>query len=733
MHIFLLFCPSNYQPFSFMKAIKILSGLPVLLLFCFSSCKTSQEQTKIWTQADFPAPPKAAKKPQTFTNHGYQRTDDYFWLKDKSNPETIAYLKAENAYADTVMAGTKGLQKTLFEEMKGRIKEEDQSVPYFENGYYYYTRQEKGKQYSINCRKKGSLEAAEEIVFDQNKMAEGKPAFIFAGYEVSDDNTIAAYVSNTTGSYAEYELNFRDLSTGKDLSDKITKMAGSFTWTADNKTLFYSIPNAALRSYRIYKHVLGNPKDELIYEEKDELFSAYVIRSKTKKMIGIYCGSFTSSDFRWIPADKPNAPFKLFLPRQKDIQYSVDDYPDRYFVTWKDPQNKNQKVYETPKEGYEDRNQWKEIIPHDPNGKIEGVSVFEKYMVVTKRLNGLLQMNVRELASGNTKTINFPEPVYTAYPGGTPEFTSTKFRYSYTSLNRPNTIYDYDMLTNQTTKLKEREVPSGFNADDYEVKRLWAVAKDGVKVPMAIVYKKGMELNGNNPCLLYSYGSYGYSSDAAFNSNVFSLVNRGFVYAIAQIRGGSDLGEQWYEDGKLQKKMNTFTDFIACAEHLVKEKYTSAEKLAVNGGSAGGLLMGAVTNLRPDLFKAIVAEVPFVDVINTMLDSSLPLTTQEYEQWGNPNIKKDYDYIMTYSPYDNIKKANYPDILATGGLNDSQVGYHEPAKWVAKLREMKTDNNILLLKINMDSGHGGATGRFDYLKEEAFNYAFILSSMGIAN
>ncbi len=733
MHIFLLFCPSNYQPFSFMKTIKILSGLFALLLFCFSACKTSQEQTKIWTQTDFPSPPKAAKKPQTFTNHGYQRTDDYFWLKDKSNPETIAYLKAENAYADTVMSETKGLQKTLFEEMKGRIKEEDQSVPYFENGYYYYTRQEKGKQYSINCRKKGSLEAAEEIVFDQNKMAEGKPAFIFAGYEVSDDNTIAAYVSNTTGSYAEYELSFRDLRTGKDLSDKITKMAGSFTWTADNKTLFYSIPNAALRSYRIYKHVLGNPKDELVYEEKDELFSAYVSRSKTKKMIGIYCGSFTSSDFRWIPADKPNAPFKLFLPRQKDIQYSVDDYHDRYFVTWKDPQNKNQKVYETPKEGYEDRNRWKEIIPHDPNGKIEGVSVFEKYMVVTKRLNGLLQMNVRELANGNTKTINFPEPVYTAYPGGTPEFTSTKFRYSYTSLNRPNTIYDYDMLTNQTTKLKEREVPSGFNADDYEVKRLWAVAKDGVKVPMAIVYKKGMELNGNNPCLLYSYGSYGYSSDAAFNSNVFSLVNRGFVYAIAQIRGGSDLGEQWYEDGKLQKKMNTFTDFIACAEHLVKEKYTSAEKLAVNGGSAGGLLMGAVTNLRPDLFKAVVAEVPFVDVINTMLDSSLPLTTQEYEQWGNPNIKKDYDYIMTYSPYDNIKKTNYPDILATGGLNDSQVGYHEPAKWVAKLREMKTDSNILLLKINMDSGHGGATGRFDYLKEEAFNYAFILSSMGIAN
>jgi oligopeptidase B len=335
------------------------------------------------------------------------------------------------------------------------------------------------------------------------------------------------------------------------------------------------------------------------------------------------------------------------------------------------------------------------------------------------------------LATGTTKAINFPEPVYTAYPNGTPDFNSTKFRYSYTSLNRPTTTYDYDMITNQSTKLKEREVPSGFNPDDYEVKRLWATAKDGVKVPMAIVYKKGMSLDGTNPCLLYSYGSYGYSSDAGFNANVFSLVNRGFVYAIAQIRGGSDLGEQWYDDGKLQKKMNTFTDFIACAEHLISEKYTSSEKLAINGGSAGGLLMGAVTNLRPDLFKVVVAEVPFVDVINTMLDSTLPLTTQEYEQWGNPNVKVDYDYIMTYSPYDNLKKGNYPNILATGGLNDSQVGFHEPAKWVAKLRTLKTDQNITLLKINMDSGHGGSTGRFDYLKDEAFNYAFILSRLGM--
>lgn len=712
--------------------MKTLTYSTFAMLLVLGACKTAPEQTKVLTQADYPAAPVAAKKPQVFNNHGYTRTDDYFWLKDKTNPETIAYLKAENAYSDTVMAATKDLQKTLFDEMKGRIKEEDQSVPSYDNGYYYYFRDEKGKQYSIQCRKKGSADAAEEIIFDENKLAEGKSAFIMGGYDVSDDNTTAAYVSNTTGSYAEFELRFRDLRTGKDLPDVIARMGGSMAWAADNKTVFYAVPNQALRSHKIFKHVLGSTaKDELVFEEKDELFNCYVGRSKTKKVIAIASSSFTSSETRMIPADQPNAKFVVFLPRQKDVEYSIKDHPNGFYLTWKDAENKNQKVYQLPKTGYQDRTNWKEIVAHDPKAKIEGIDVFEKYMVITKRINGLLVMNVRELATGTTKAINFPEPVYTAYPNGTPDFNSTKFRYSYTSLNRPTTTYDYDMVTNQSTKLKEREVPSGFNADDYEVKRLWATAKDGVKVPMAIVYKKGMTLDGTNPCLLYSYGSYGYSSDAGFNANVFSLVNRGFVYAVAQIRGGSDLGEQWYDDGKLQKKMNTFTDFIACAEHLISEKYTSSEKLAINGGSAGGLLMGAVTNLRPELFKVVVAEVPFVDVINTMLDSTLPLTTQEYEQWGNPNVKSDYDYIMTYSPYDNLKKTNYPNILATGGLNDSQVGFHEPAKWVAKIRTLKTDQNITLLKINMDSGHGGSTGRFDYLKDEAFNYAFILSRMGI--
>jgi oligopeptidase B len=702
-----------------------------LILMAVACNKPTETTNPPKMQSDFAAAPVAAQKPQTFDNHGYKRVDNYFWLKDKTNPDVIAYLNAENAYTDTVMANTKDLQTKLFEEMKGRIKEDDASVPTLNNGYYYYSKVEKGKQYGISCRKKGSVDAPEEVVFDQNKLAEGTKAFIWGGYDVSDDNSIAAYISNKTGSYAEYELRFKDLKTGKDLPDAILKMSGNMTWAADNKTVFYGVPNAALRSYRIYKHVLGTKKDELVYEEKDEQFNAYVGRSRTDKMISISVSSFTSSETRFIAADQPDAKFQIFLPRQKDIQYGIDDYTDRYFVTWKDPKSKNQKIYEAPKIGFTDKSKWKEIIAHDPKGKIEGVDVFQKYMVVTKRVNGLMEMNVREIANGNTKTVNFPEPVYTAYPNGTPEFNSNTFRYSYTSLNRPTTTYDYDMTSNTSLKLKEREVPSGFNPGDYEVKRLWATAKDGVKVPMAIVYKKGMDLDGTNPTFLYSYGSYGASSDAYFNANAFSLVNRGFVYAIAQIRGGSDLGEEWYEDGKLQKKMNTFTDFIACAEHLVKEKYTSPEHLAINGGSAGGLLMGAVVNLRPDLFKVVVAEVPFVDVINTMLDSSLPLTTQEYEQWGNPNIKADYDYMMTYSPYDNIKAVNYPHILATGGLNDSQVGYHEPTKWVAKLRAMKTDKNITLLKINMDSGHGGATGRYEGLKDDAFNYAFILERLGM--
>lgn len=683
------------------------------------------------SQKDFPNPPIAAVKADTFTEFGNVRIDNYFWLKEKSNSAVIDYLKAENSYCDTVMNRTKPLQEKLFAEMKGRIKEDDASVPQIDNGYFYYSRTEKDKQYAIYCRKKGTQDASEDVIFDVNKMAEGFPAYIFADYETSDDAKLAAYAFNNTGSFASFTLCVRNLETGQDLPEKIENIQ-SYTWAADNKTIFYTVGNEALRPYRVYRHELGSAKDELIYQEDDELFSVGVGRSKTKEEVHIFSGSFTTSEVRIINAKEPKGKFKIFMPRQKDVDYSIDCHPSNYFILYKDNDNKNSKIMTAPLTGYDDKNTWTELVPHDPKVKIENIEAFEKYLVMYVRTNGLKEIRVMNLADKSVKTINFPEPVYTVSQRSTPEFTSTKLRYAYTSLNRPWTTYDYDMVAQTSTKLKEQEIPSGFNADDYTVERQWATAPDGVKVPMAVIYKKGMKLNGENPALLYSYGSYGYSSDAYFSSSVFSLIDRGFMYAVAQIRGGSDMGEQWYDDGKLMKKKNTFTDFISCAEFLVNEKYTSSQKLAIMGGSAGGLLVGAVVNMRPDLFHVALGLVPFVDVINTMLDPNLPLTTMEYEQWGNPNEEEAYKYILSYSPYDNVKAQNYPNILATAGLNDSQVSYHEPAKWVAKLRALKTDDNIVLLKTNMDSGHGGATGRFDSLKETAFEYVFILDRMGMA-
>jgi len=708
----------------FWQAAVIASGL--------AACNSSIPKTvKITQQSDFPAPPVAAVKPAVFTEFGNKRVDNYFWLKDKNNPEVIDYLKAENTYSDTVMHSTKALQDKLFAEMKGRIKEEDTTVPQLDNGYYYYTRTEKGKQYNINCRKKGSVSAPEEVVFDVNKMAEGKKAFIFSDFEISPDNNLAAYLSNETGSYADFTLHIRNLVSGADLPVKIDKVQ-SMAWANDNKTLFYTIGNKALRAWRVYRHSIGstNP-DELVYEDPNEQFEVSLNKSKTHDYIFIETASFTSSEYLYLPASEPNGKFRIFIPRTKDVKYNLYDHKDKFFIQYKDPNNLNGKVYEAPKTGYTDRRTWKEVIPHNKDVKIEYLEVFDKYLAAQTRKNGLNEILIINLADGKSKTIDFPEPVYTVAITGTPEYTSATLRYRYTSLNRPNTVYDYDFAKGESIKLKEQEIPGGFNPTDYKVERVWATAGDGVKVPMSVVYKKSLKKDGTNPALLYSYGSYGISSDARFISNFYSLIDRGFVVAIAQIRGGSDMGEQWYEDGKLLKKKNTFTDFIACAEKLQQDKYTSASKLAIMGGSAGGLLMGAVTNMRPDLFHTVVAQVPFVDVINTMSDASLPLTTQEYEQWGNPNVEEYYRYMISYSPYDNIKAQKYPNMLVTAGLNDSQVSFHEPAKFVAKLRALKTDNNILLLHTNMESGHGGATGRFDALKETAFQLAFILNRIGI--
>lgn len=702
----------------------------VTFLLTITSCKDTKKETTILKQSDFPAPPVAEVIPDTFINFGLQRIDNYYWLKDKTNPKVIEYLNAENVYTDSVMASTTALQQTIYDEIVGRMKEDDESYPSFKDGYYYYSRSEKGKQYRTYCRRKESMEAPEEILFDLNRMAEGKQAFIFAEYSVSPDNSKAAYFYNETGSYAEYILKIKDLATDREIGFSVDG-AASAAWANDNQTLFYSTIDNTLRSSRIYRRALDEPQSTLVYEEKDVKFTTYVSGSKTREHIFIGSASSTTSEERYIDAGRPLDTFKVFLPRVQDVEYSVYPHKDKFFVRYKDRENLNGKIYEMPLTGYEERSTWKEFLPHNKEVRIEGIDILKDYVLLELRKNGLSEIIARPVAEGSLQTISFPEPVYTASLSGNPEYDATTFRYTYTSLNRPNTLYEYDITTGETVKLKEQEIPSGFNPDDYVVERLWATAADGVKVPMAIVYKKGLKKDGSNPALLYSYGSYGYSSDAHFSASYYSLIDRGFVFAIAQIRGGSDLGEQWYEDGKLLKKKNTFNDFIACSEQLIDSKYTSPDRLAAMGGSAGGLLMGAVANMRPDLYQTIVAQVPFVDVINTMLDESLPLTTGEYEEWGNPNEEEYYHYILSYSPYDNVRAQDYPNILITGGINDSQVLFHEPAKWTAKLRSLKTDDNIVLLHMNMDSGHGGATGRYDGIRDTAFEFAFVLNRAGI--
>lgn len=709
------------------SSIWVMSAIVLMI----TSCNPKNEEVKILKQSDFPAPPVAEMIPDSFVNFGQERIDNYYWLKDKTNPKVIEYLNAENGYTDSVMASTKVLQQTIFDEIVGRIKEDDESYPSLKDGYYYYSRTEKGKQYRTYCRRKGSMDSPEEVIFDVNAMAEGKTAFIFRGYSISPDNSKAAYFYNETGSYAEFTMKVKDLASGENIGFSMDGVA-SVAWANDNKTLFYSLIDQTLRSSKIYRQTLDASAGELVYEERDARFGTYVYGNKTREYIFIASASSTTSEERYISADRPADPFKIFLPRVQDVEYSVYPHKDKFFVRYKDKENLNGLIYEMPLTGYEDRTTWKLFVPHDNKVRIESIDIVKEYLLLELRKNGLAEIQVKPVSGeGETETIAFPEPVYTASLGGNPEYDANTFRYTYTSLNRPTTLYEYNIETKESEKLKEQEVPSGFNPDDYKVERLWATAPDGVEVPMAIVYKKGLKRDGTNPALLYSYGSYGISSDVYFSASMYSLIDRGFVYAIAQIRGGSDLGEQWYEEGKLLNKKNTFIDFIACSEKLIHDGYTSPDKLAAMGGSAGGLLMGAVVNMRPDLYRTIVSQVPFIDVINTMLDDTLPLTTGEYEEWGNPNEEEYYNYILSYSPYDNISAQDYPNILITGGINDSQVFFHEPAKYTAKLRELKTDDNIVLLHMNMDSGHGGATGRYDGIRDTAFEFAFILHRVGI--
>lgn len=681
-------------------------------------------------QEDLPKPPMAKKIPKKTQIHGDTLVDDYFWLREKTDPEVIAYLQAENAFTDTVMKPAEAFQEALYKEILGRIKETDLSVPYREGNYYYYSRTEKGKQYPIMCRKKGSLEAPEEITLDLNELAKGLKFLSLGAYTVSSDGNLLAYSTDVTG-FRQYTLNVKDLRTGQLLPDRIEKTT-SVTWANDNKTLFYGTEDHAKRPYRLYRHALGQDgqKDELVYEEKDELYRLGAFRTRSRGYIILSSSSSTTSEIRYLPADRPNEAPKILLPRQDGHEYYVDHQGDLFYIRTND-QGKTFRLVTAPVKDPQKKN-WKELIANRSQVMLEGISCFAGHFVAYERENGLNKMRITDIQSGQAHYIDFPEPVYTAFPSTNPEFNTTTFRLGYQSFVTPSSIYDYDVKTRKRELLKQTEVLGGYDPKLYQSERIYATASDGVRVPISLVYKKDLKRDGTRPLLLYAYGSYGSPSQAGFSSSRLSLLDRGVVYAIGHIRGGGDLGKDWHDQGKMMKKKNTFTDFIACAEHLIKEKYTSKDRLVITGGSAGGLLMGAVTNMRPDLFKAVVSYVPFVDVINTMLDESLPLTVQEFLEWGNPTEKAAYEYMKSYSPYDNIAAKTYPTILVRTSLNDSQVMYWEPAKYVARLRATKTDDNLLLLKTNMGAGHGGASGRYDALRDTAFDYAFILGQFGIS-
>jgi oligopeptidase B len=680
-------------------------------------------------------PPDAERKNKELTAHGDTRIDEYYWMNDyfKKGPDStkvVDYLKAENAYLDTMMAGVKDFRQKLFDEMKARIKEKDESVPVFNNGYYYYTRTDEGKQYYKYCRKRGSLEAPEEILLDVDAMAVGHNYYGAAGFNVSPDNKLLAFGVDTV-SRRQYIIHIKNLETGEILPDMMTGTTGSSAWASDNKTLFYTARNpVTLLSEKIKKHKLGTDgsKDVVVYDEKDQSNYISVSTTRSKKYILIRSEATLTSEYRYVEADKPDADFKVFHPRTKDVLYTPVHWNDRFFVltNWN---AKNFRLMEV-QPGNTGSGNWKEIIANRDDVLLEDVDAFKDHLVISERKNGLLQMRIRNMQNASEHYLDFGEPAYTASVGATPEYNTTVLRFNYSSMTTPNSVFDYDMVSKEKTLKKEQEVVGGYNKSEYVTERLYATAKDGSKVPISIVYKKGFAKDGSAPLLLYGYGSYGASMDAYFSSNRLSLLNRGFAFAVAHVRGGQEMGRQWYEDGKMLKKKNTFTDFIDCAEYLVQQKYTSSKHLYAAGGSAGGLLMGAIVNMRPELWNGVIAEVPFVDVITTMSDPTIPLTTNEYDEWGNPADKESYFYMKSYSPYDNVEKKAYPHLLVLTGLHDSQVQYFEPAKWVARLRDMKTDSNLLLLHTNMSAGHGGASGRFDYLKEVALQYAFLLALEG---
>ncbi len=675
-------------------------------------------------------PPVAKKITKELTAHEDVRIDNYYWMNDREDPEVIAHLEAENTYKDAVMKHTESLQEKIFDEIKSKIKQEDKSVPYKKSGYFYYTREVSEKEYYLICRKKETLEANEEIMLDVNKMAEGHEYFALGGASVSPDNKLVAYGVDTV-SRRKYTIHFKNLETGEILKDEIPLTTGGATWANDNKTVYYVLKDdVTLRSEKIMKHTLGTPvdKDEVVFYEEDETFSTFIYKTKSEKYLIIGSESTLSSEYRFLDANNPDGEFKIIQPRTEDLEYSVSHFGNDFYIRT-NLNALNFKLVKTPVSATEKEN-WKEVIPNRNDVYFSGFDILKDYLVVSERKEGISQLRVMPW-KGEGYTISFKEEVYTVRSNVNLDFDTDIFRFSYTSMTTPNSIFDFNLKTKERKLLKQDEVLGGFDKNDYETKRIYATAGDGTKIPMSIVYKKGVQKNGDNPALIYGYGSYGYTMEPAFSLSRLPLLDRGFVYAIAHIRGGQINGRAWYEDGKLLKKMNTFTDFNDCAQYLIDEKYTNNEKLFAMGGSAGGLLMGACINLRPELYKGVVAAVPFVDVVTTMLDESIPLTTGEFDEWGNPKIEKYYNYMLSYSPYDNVEAKDYPALLVTTGLHDSQVQYWEPAKWVAKLRELKTDDNLLIFHINMDFGHGGASGRFKWIEDKALEYAFIFDQLGI--
>ncbi len=679
--------------------------------------------------SDRPEPPVAARRPRVEKVHGDRRVDDYFWMRDREDAEVAAYLHAENTYTDAVLQPTAGLQVALYEEMLARIKETDMRVPYRKGRFFYYSRTEQGKQYPIYCRREGSLDGLESVTLDLNALAEGRPFMDLGAYTVSDDGKRLAFSVDDVG-FRQYTLQVKDVVTGDLLPLRVEKVV-SVAWAADNETLFYVVEeDSTKRPYRLYRHRLFTSEHDLVHEEADEAFNIGVGRTRSLRYVVLGIGSHTTSEARFLAADEPRGEWTLVAPRVHEQEYDLEHHGDHFWIRVNDT-GRHFRLVKAPVSS-PGREHWQEIVPHRPEVMLEGIDLFLHHAVVFERENGLPHVRITDLRTNASHRLAFPEPVYSAFPDANPEFDTTVFRYSYQSLITPSSVFDYDMDARTRVLLKQTEVLGGYDPSRYETERQFATAPDGVRIPLSVVYRHGLARDGNAPLHLYGYGSYGLSMPVGFSSNRLSLLDRGFTIAIAHIRGGGELGKAWHDAGRMMNKKNTFSDFIACAEHLIAEKWTSADRLVVEGGSAGGLLMGAVVNQRPELFRAVVSKVPFVDVINSMLDETLPLTVGEFEEWGNPKKRNDYEYMRGYCPYTNLERKAYPAMLVKTSFHDSQVMYWEPAKYVAKMRTLKTDREPLLLKTNMAAGHGGASGRYDALREAALDYAFILTRVGIA-